>query len=75
MTDRPPSRGARPPARPSNRRGANAGYLLISPAILGAAMGAGIGALLGIPGVLAVIGVFAGLMAGFFLVHARFRDL
>ena len=64
MTDRPPT-----------RRGANAGYLLISPAILGAAIGLGLGALLGIPAVLAVIGVFAGLVAGFFLVHARFRDL
>jgi len=64
MTDRPPT-----------RRGANAGYLLISPAILGAAIGFGLGALLGLPGVLAVVGVFAGLVAGFFLVHARFRDL
>ena len=64
MTDRPPT-----------RRAANAGYLLISPAILGAGIGLGIGALLGVPGLMAVLGVFVGLVAGFFLVHARFRDL
>jgi len=64
MTDRPPT-----------RRAANAGYLLISPAILGAAVGFGIGALLGVQGLMAIVGVFVGLIGGFFLVHARFRDL
>lgn len=64
MTDRPPT-----------RRAANAGYLLISPAILGAGVGFGIGALLGVPGLMAIVGVFVGLIGGFFLVHARFRDL
>jgi hypothetical protein len=61
--------------RPPTRRAANAGYLLISPAILGAAVGFGIGALLGVPGLMAIVGVFVGLIGGFFLVHARFRDL
>ena len=61
--------------RPPTRRAANAGYLLISPAILGAAIGFGIGALLGVPGLMAIVGVFIGLIGGFFLVHARFRDL
>jgi F0F1-type ATP synthase assembly protein I len=61
--------------RPPTRRAANAGYLLISPAILGAAVGFGIGALLGVPGLMAIVGVFIGLIGGFFLVHARFRDL
>ena len=61
--------------RPPTRRAANAGYLLISPAILGAAIGFGIGALLGVPGLMAIVGVFVGLIGGFFLVHARFRDL
>jgi hypothetical protein len=64
MTDRPPT-----------RRAANAGYLLISPAILGAAIGFGLGSLLGAPGILVVLGVFLGLIGGFFLVYARFRDL
>ena len=61
--------------RPPTRRAANAGYLLISPAILGAAVGFGIGALLGVPGLMAIVGVFIGLIGGFFLVHARVRDL
>jgi hypothetical protein len=64
MTDRPPT-----------NRGAQAGYLLVSPAILGAAVGLGIGSLLGVPALMAILGVFAGLIGGFFLVHARFRDL
>lgn len=64
MTDRPPT-----------RRAANAGYLLISPAILGAAIGLGIGSLLGVPALMTILGVFLGLLGGFFLVHARFRDL
>lgn len=64
MTDRPPT-----------RRAANAGYLLISPAILGGAIGFGLGSLLGVPGILVVLGVLLGLIGGFFLVHARFRDL
>ena len=64
MTDRPPT-----------NRAAQAGYLLISPAILGAAIGLGVGSLLGVPALLAILGVFVGLIGGFFLVHARFRDL
>jgi hypothetical protein len=64
MTDRPPT-----------RRAANAGYLLVSPAILGAAIGLGIGSLLDVPALMCVLGVFLGLLGGFFLVHARFRDL
>jgi hypothetical protein len=60
---------------PSTNRGAQAGALLISPAILGAAIGLGIGSLLGVPALLAIVGVFVGLIGGFFLVHARFRDL
>ena len=64
MTDRPPT-----------RRAANAGYLLISPAILGAAIGLGIGSLLGVPALMTILGVFLGLLGGFFLVYARFRDL
>jgi hypothetical protein len=64
MTDRPPP-----------RRAANAGYLLISPALLGAGIGLGIGSLIGVPGLMAVLGLFLGLIGGFLLVHARFRDL
>jgi len=28
-----------------------------------------------VPGLMAIVGVFIGLIGGFFLVHARFRDL
>jgi hypothetical protein len=60
---------------PSTNRGAQAGALLISPAILVGAIGFGIGSLVGVPALLTILGVFAGLIGGFFLVHARFRDL
>ena len=62
------------PPRPRNA-GRTPGTLLISPAILCGAIGLGIGSLLGVPALLTILGVFAGLIGGFFLVHARFRDL
>ncbi len=40
-----------------------------------AALGAGIGALLGAPELSAVAGGFVGLLAGFALVYSRFRDI
>jgi hypothetical protein len=71
----PAEAGADSPRRPATNRGAQAGALLLSPALLGAAVGLGIGSALGVPALLAIVGVFAGLIGGFFLVHARFRDL
>jgi hypothetical protein len=64
-----------PPERPPTNRAAQAGYLLISPAILGFGIGIGIGSLIGVPALMSILGIFAGLIAGFFLVYARFRDL
>jgi Putative F0F1-ATPase subunit Ca2+/Mg2+ transporter len=64
-----------PPQRPPTNRAAQAGYLLISPAILGFGIGFGIGTLVGFPALVSILGIFAGLIAGFFLVYARFRDL
>jgi hypothetical protein len=43
--------------------------------LLGAGIGAGLGSLLGATALLAIVGVFAGLVGGFALVYARFRDL
>lgn len=66
----------RPPThrRPTNR-GMVAGSLLVATILLCAAVGLGLGALAGA----AVVGLFAGIFAGFPLgvvvVRARFRDL
>jgi len=64
-----------PPQRPPTNRAATAGYLLISPAILGFAIGFGIGSLINATALMAILGIFAGLIGGFILVYARFRDL
>jgi hypothetical protein len=56
-------------------RGAVAGGLLVACMLLGAGIGAGLGSLLGATALLAIVGVFAGLVGGFALVYARFRDL
>lgn len=56
-------------------RGVVAGSLLVTTIVLGGGLGFGIGALIGVPVVLGLLGLFAGLVAGFVLVHARFRDL
>jgi len=65
--------GAATPA-PLNR-GVVAGSLLVTTIVLCGGVGFGIGALIGVPVVLGLLGLFAGLVAGFVLVHARFRDL
>jgi F0F1-type ATP synthase assembly protein I len=56
-------------------RGAVAGSLLVGTILLGAAVGFGVGALVGATVPLGLVGLFAGLVAGFVVVHARFRDL
>ena len=47
----------------------------MSSVVLCGAVGAGLGALVGAPGPLAVVGVFVGFGLGFRLVYARYRDL
>jgi hypothetical protein len=67
MTDgRPPLTG---------RDVAGAGFLLLSANLLCAAIGAGIGALVGAPGALAVVGFLLGFFLGIYVVIRRFRDL
>jgi len=56
-------------------RGAVAGSLLVSATLLCAAAGLGIGALVGAPAALGIVGVFIGFGVGVRLVIARFRDL
>jgi hypothetical protein len=59
----------------SNRDAAAAGFMIVTSAALGAAIGAGIGVLAGAPLPLTVVGVFAGFGLGFRLVYTRFRDI
>ncbi|HEY4280725.1 MAG TPA: hypothetical protein VGM91_21080 [Conexibacter sp.] len=56
-------------------RGAVAGSTLLGAVLLCAAVGLGIGALVGAPALGAILGVFAGFVVGFRLVHTRFKDL
>jgi hypothetical protein len=77
MTDRSPDpetgrRGSAP------RNPAQAGILLVTTALLCAAIGFGLGSLLGggaMAGILAGLGGLAGLFLGFALVYSRFKDL
>jgi hypothetical protein len=62
-------------APPPVNRGAIAGMLIVSSIILCAGIGVGIGSLIGATALLAIAGVFVGLVVGLGLVHARFRDL
>ena len=64
-----------PPRKPPVNRGIVAGSLLVTPMILGAAAGYGIGSAVGATALLVILGLFAGLAAGFALVISRFRDL
>jgi hypothetical protein len=54
---------------------AGAGALLIATILAGAAVGLGIGALVGAPAALAIVGGFAGVGGGFWVVYSRFKDL
>jgi 4-hydroxybenzoate polyprenyltransferase len=65
-----------PPNRPRpTNRGAVAGSLLLATIVLCAAIGFGIGAVVGAPVPLGLTGLFAGLVAGFAVVYTRFKDL
>jgi hypothetical protein len=56
-------------------RGASAGGLFLGPMVGLAAAGYGLGSLVGAGLALGLLGLFAGLFAGFALVHGRFREL
>ncbi len=57
------------------RNAAAAGLMLLSAIVLGALIGLGIGTLAGAPGLVATLGGFVGLLAGFALVYTIFRDI
>jgi hypothetical protein len=52
-----------------------AGSLIVGSMILGAAVGFGLGSLVGAAVLVGLVGLFVGLIAGFVLVHDRYRDL
>ena len=56
-------------------RGASAGGLFLAPMVALVAAGYGLGSLFGAAVAFGIVGLFAGLMAGFALVLARYRDL
>jgi hypothetical protein len=60
---------------PSPRDAAGAGFMLVATIILLGGGGLGIGSLAGAPVPFMLAGVFAGVVAGFALVYARFKDL
>jgi hypothetical protein len=54
---------------------AGAGALLIATILACAAVGLGVGALVGAPAALAIAGGFVGVGGGFWVVYSRFKDL
>jgi hypothetical protein len=54
---------------------AGAGALLIGTILACAAVGLGVGALVGAPAALAIVGGFVGVGGGFWVVYSRFKDL
>jgi hypothetical protein len=54
---------------------AAAGTLLVGAVVLCALAGLGIGALIGAAAPLAILGGGVGLVAGFWIVYSRFRDI
>ena len=54
---------------------AGAGALLIATILACAAVGLGIGALVGAPAAFAIAGGFVGVGGGFWVVYSRFKDL
>jgi len=52
---------------------AAAGAMVIAPMVLFAAIGYGVGSLVGLGVLLGLVGLFAGLVVGMALVYARFR--
>jgi len=62
----------RPPIRVD---AATAGFTLIGAMLACGAVGLGLGSLLGLAVPLALVGLFAGLGVGFFLVYSRYRRI
>jgi hypothetical protein len=62
-------------SRTPAREAAGAGALLIATILACAAVGLGIGALIGAPAALGIAGGFAGVGIGFWVVYRRFKDL
>jgi hypothetical protein len=62
------------PSKPTMRAAA-AGGLLVATILLCAAVGLGLGALVGAPVALMLVGLFVGPILGVVLVRSRFRDL
>lgn len=60
--------------RPS-RNAAAAGLMLLLTIVIGAGVGVGLGALAGAPEIAGLAGGFVGLLLGFALVYARFKDI
>jgi hypothetical protein len=60
---------------PVNSSPAGAGALLVGAILSCAAVGLAIGALLGVPTLLALAGGFVGVGVGFWIVYSRFKDL
>jgi hypothetical protein len=58
-----------------NSSPASAGALLVGAILACAAVGLGIGVLLGAPALLALAGGFVGVGVGFWIVYSRFKDL
>jgi hypothetical protein len=56
-------------------RAAVAGSLLVATILLCAGIGFGVGAAVGAPVLLGLVGLFAGFPAGVIVVRGRFRDL
>jgi hypothetical protein len=63
-----------PPRKPLNR-GAVAGSVLVGTLILCGAVGFGVGAAVGAPVPLGIVGVFVGAIAGIVVVARRFSDI
>lgn len=62
------------PSKPT-MRAASAGSMLIAAIVLCALAGYGLGALVGAPVPLLLVGLFVGPIVGVLLVRSRFRDL
>jgi hypothetical protein len=75
MSQSPPPRAPAPGGRPPTMRGAVAGSLLLAAIVVCAAIGFGIGAIVGAAVPLGLAGLFAGVALGIVLVARRFRDL
>jgi len=63
------------PDPPTRADAATAGLTVVGSMLAGAAVGYGLGSLVGLAILLGLIGLFAGLVGGLFGVYARFKRL